>query len=236
MLGVIINALGVVIGGTVGAVFGGAIKEKYTGAIITVMGLVMMMIGIQSTLGTNNILICIVCLVIGTLIGAALDLDRKMNGAADKVKVMLSGTKLGRGRFAEAFVTTTILFCVGSMVVIGSITAGLNHDYSILITKTIMDFVSAIAFAAALGPGVLMTAVSVLVIEGGLVLLAGVAQPILTTEVVTEMTAVGGVVLFGLSFNIMGFSEKKIQVGDMIPSLLLPVIYFQLKALIENIL
>lgn len=235
MLGVIINALGVVIGGTIGAAFGGAIKEKYTGAIITVMGLVMMMIGIQSTLGTSNILICIVCLVIGTLIGAALDFDRRMNGMADSVKAMLSGTRLGRGRFAEAFVTTTILFCVGSMVVIGSITAGLNHDYSILITKTVMDFVSAIAFSAALGPGVLMTAISVMVIEGGLVLLAGVAQPILTTEVVTEMTAVGGVILFGLSFNILGISEKKIQVGDMIPSLFLPVIYFPLIELVKSI-
>ncbi len=236
MLGVIINALGVVIGGTIGAAFGGAIKEKYTAAIITVMGLVMMMIGIQSTLGTSNILICIVCLVIGTLIGAALDFDRRMNGMADSVKAMLSGTRLGRGRFAEAFVTTTILFCVGSMVVIGSITAGLNHDYSILITKTVMDFVSAIAFSAALGPGVLMTAISVMVIEGGLVLLAGVAQPILTTEVVTEMTAVGGVILFGLSFNILGISEKKIQVGDMIPSLFLPVIYFPLTELVKSVL
>lgn len=236
MLGVIINALGVVLGASIGAAFGGAIKGKYTGAIITVMGLVMMMIAIQSTLGTSNILICIVCLVIGTLIGAALDLDRRMNGMADKVNAMLSGTRLGRGRFAEAFVTTTILFCVGSMAVIGSITAGLNHDYSILITKTIMDFVSAIAFSAALGPGVLMTAVSVIVIEGGIVLLAGVAQPILTTEVVTEMTAVGGVILFGLSFNIMGIREKKIQVGDMIPALLLPAIYFPLMNLIKNIL
>lgn len=235
MFAVIVNALGVVVGGTLGTIFGSAIKEKYTSAIMTVMGIVTVMIGIQSTLGTSSILICIICLVIGTIIGTALELDRRMNGMADKVKGRLEGTRFGRGKFAESFVTTTILFCVGSMTVIGSISAGLNHEYSILFTKTIMDFVSSMAFAAALGPGVLLSAVSVLVIQGAIALLAGVAQPLLTTEVVTEMTAVGGVLLLGMGINLMGISEKKIQVGDMIPSLFLPILYFPLAERFNNL-
>lgn len=235
MLGVIINALGVILGGVIGTLFGGAIKEKYTDSIMTVMGIVTVMIGIQSTIATANILICVVCLVIGTLIGVALELDRRMNGMADKVRDRLKSTRLGRGSFAESFVTTTILFCVGSMTVIGSITAGLNHDYSILYTKTVMDFVSSIAFAAALGPGVLLSAVSVLVIQGSIALLAGVAQPLLTAEVVTEMTAVGGVLLFGLGINLTGISAKKIAVGDMIPAVFLPILYFPLAQLLSNI-
>ena len=235
MLAVIVNALGVIIGGTLGTIFGSAIKEKYTSAIMTVMGIVTVMIGIQSTLETSSILICIICLVIGTIIGTALELDRRMNGMADKVKSRLEGTRFGRGKFAESFVTTTILFCVGSMTVIGSISAGLNHEYSILFTKTIMDFVSSMAFAAALGPGVLLSAVSVLVIQGAIALLAGIAQPLLTPEVVTEMTAVGGVLLFGMGINLIGISEKKIQVGDMIPSLFLPILYFPIAELVGKL-
>lgn len=235
MLAVIVNALGVIIGGTLGTIFGSAIKEKYTSSIMIVMGIVTVMIGIQSTLETSSILICIICLVIGTIIGTALELDRRMNGMADKVKSRMSGTRFSRGRFAESFVTTTILFCVGSMTVIGSISAGLNHEYSILFTKTIMDFVSSMAFAAALGPGVLLSAVSVLVIQGAIALLAGVAQPLLTPEVVTEMTAVGGVLLFGMGINLMGISERKIQVGNMIPGIFLPIIYFPLAELAEKL-
>lgn len=228
MPAVLINALAVIVGGTLGSVFGSVIKEKYTSGIMTVMGIVTVMIGIQSLLETGNILIVIVCLVLGTLIGIAADLDNRMNGMADRIRDKLSGTRFGRGQFAESFVTTTILFCVGSMTVIGSIQAGLNGDYSILLTKTVMDLVTATAFAAALGPGVILSALSVIVIQGGIALLAGVAQPILTSEVVAEMTAVGGVLLFGLGVNLMGISEKKIKVGDMIPALFLPILYFQL--------
>lgn len=231
MPAVLINALAVIIGGALGSIFGSVIKGKYTDGIMTVMGIVTVMIGIQSVLETNNILIDVVCLVLGTLIGIAADLDSRMNGAADRIRDKLAGTRFGRGQFAESFVTTTILFCVGSMTVIGSIQAGLNGDYSILLTKTVMDLVSSTAFAAALGPGVILSAGSIIIIQGGIALLAGVAQPILTSEVVSEMTAVGGVLLFGLGVNLMGISGKKIKVGDMIPALFLPILYFQIVGL-----
>lgn len=235
MIAVLVNALGVVIGAVLGTVFSGAIREKYTERIITVMAIVTVMLGVQSTLGTSNILIVIVCLVPGTLIGTRAELDRRMNGMSDRIREKLSGTRFGNGRFTEAFITTTILFCVGSMTVIGSIQAGLNHEYGILLTKTIMDTISAIAFAAALGPGVLLSSVSVLVIQGGIALLAGVAQPLLTDQVITEMTAVGGIMLFGLGINLLGISEKKIPVGDMIPGLFLPILYFPLAELVRSV-
>lgn len=225
MLGPIINAITVILGGLIGTLFGNAISEKYSSAIIVAIGLMTLIMGVQFAIETSDILIIMICLVIGTIIGVALKLDDRMDNAADSIKQHLAGTRFSQGKFADAFVTTTILFCIGTMTVVGSIKSGLEHDYSILITKSIMDFISSIIFASALGAGVLLSAVSVIVIEGGIALLASLAAPILTPEVVTEMSAVGGVMFIGMSINLIGISEKKIKVGDMLPAIFLPIIY-----------
>ena len=230
MLAVLINVATVLIGSTIGLIFGSRIKESYTQGIMTAIALCTFVIGVQSAIQTSNILIVMVCLVIGTVIGVWLKLDDRMNGASDRIKERLKGTKLGNGPFAEAFMTTTMLFCVGTMTVIGSIEAGLNHNYDILIAKSIMDLMSSLIFAAALGAGVMLSAVSVLVIQGGIALLASVAAPILTTEVVTEMSAVGGTLFIGMAINLLGISQKHIKIGDMLPGIFLPILYFPLAA------
>ena len=235
MLAVIVNALAVILGGLIGTVFGNRIKEKYTGAIMTCIALVTMVIGIQSAVVTSNILIVMICLVLGTIIGTALHIDDFINGSADKMKEKLTNTRFGGGHFAEAFVSTSILFCVGTMSVIGSIQAGLNKDYSILFAKSTMDFVSAIVFSAALGPGVFLSAVTVLVLQGGIALLAGVAAPVLSTEVVNEMSAVGGTLFIGMAINLLGLRQEKIKVGDMLPAIFLPVLYFPLAELVSGL-
>lgn len=230
MLAVLINVATVLIGSTIGLIFGSRIKENYTQGIMTAIALCTFVIGVQSAIQTSNILIVMVCLVIGTVIGVWLKLDDRMNGASDRIKERLKGTKLGNGPFAEAFMTTTMLFCVGTMTVIGSIEAGLNHNYEILIAKSIMDLMSSLIFAAALGAGVMLSAVSVLVIQGGIALLASVAAPILTTEVVTEMSAVGGTLFIGMAINLLGISHKHIKIGDMLPGIFLPILYFPIAA------
>lgn len=230
MLAVLINVATVLIGSTIGLIFGSRIKENYTQGIMTAIALCTFVIGVQSAVQTSNILIVMICLVIGTVIGVWLKLDDRMNGASDRIKERLKGTKLGNGPFAEAFMTTTMLFCVGTMTVIGSIEAGLNHNYDILIAKSIMDLMSSLIFAAALGAGVMLSAVSVLVIQGGIALLASVAAPILTTEVVTEMSAVGGTLFIGMAINLLGISHKHIKIGDMLPGIFLPILYFPLAA------
>jgi uncharacterized membrane protein YqgA involved in biofilm formation len=226
MLAVLINVATVLIGSTIGLIFGSRIKENYTQGIMMAIALCTFVIGVQSAIQTSNILIVLACLVIGTVIGVWLKLDDRMNGASDRIKVRLKGTKLGNGPFAEAFMTTTMLFCVGTMTVIGSIEAGRNHNYDILIAKSIRDLMSSLIFAAALGPGVLLSAVSVLVIQGGIALLASVAAPILTTEVVTEMSAVGGVILIGMAVNMLGLGRERIKVSNMLPAIFLPIAYF----------
>ncbi len=236
MLAVIVNALAVIIGGLIGTIFGNRIKEKYTSAIMTCIALVTMVIGVQSAIVTSNILIVMLCLVLGTIIGTALHIDDFINGSADRLKERLKNTRFGGGHFAEAFVSTSILFCVGTMAVIGSIQAGLNKDYSILFAKSTMDFVSAIVFSAALGPGVFLSAMTILVLQGAIALLAGVAAPVLSTEVVNEMSAVGGALFIGMAINLLGLRQEKIKVGDMLPAIFLPILYFPLAEFVSGLL
>jgi len=235
MPAVFINVVAVLVGGTVGTLFGNAISERYTKAVMTAIGFVTMIIGVQSAIATSSILLITVMLVIGTIIGVALKLDDMMNGAADSIKKRLAGTKFASGSFGEGFITTSILFCVGSMTVVGSIEAGLNGNYEIIIAKSVMDLVSSIAFASALGAGVVCSALTVLVVQGAITLLAGAAAPILTTELVTEMSAVGGAMFLGMGFNLIGISDRKIQVGNMLPAIFLPLIYFPLRDWILSI-
>lgn len=235
MLAVIINAVAVLVGGLIGSVFGNRISEKYTKGIMVAIALVTFGIGIQSILQTQNILIVVLCIVLGTILGTALRLDDRLNALGDGVKKSLSSTKMGQGPFTEAFVTTSLLFCIGTMTILGSIQAGLNKDYSILLTKSVMDFFSAIAFSAALGSGVLFSAVTVIVIQGALVLLAGLAAPVLSEAVVSEMSAVGGLLFIGMAINLLQLRKEKIKVGDMLPGIFLPILYFPLAALFSNL-
>ena len=231
MIATVINSIAIIIGGLIGCTFGNKIGERYTKNLLTVMALITAVIGMQSAIGTASILIVVICLVVGTIIGIELKLDDRLNNSGDKIKEKLAGTKLGQGRFSDAFVTSTLIFVIGAMSILGSIEAGLNHDYSILLTKSVMDFISAIAFAAALGPGVLFSSIPILIFQGGITLLAGVAEPFLTSEVITEMSAVGGVILFGMAINLLGLRKERIKVGDMIPAIFLPIIYFPLAGL-----
>lgn len=235
MLAVLINAVAVLFGGLIGSLFGNRIPEKYTKGIMISISLVTVGIGVQSVMQTQNILIVVLCIVVGTILGTALKLDERINSAGDSVKRRLSGTRIGKGPFTEAFVTTSILFCVGTMTVIGSIQAGLNKDYSILLTKSVMDFFSSIAFSAALGPGVFFSALTVIVIQGGLVLLAGVAAPLMSEQVVAEMSAVGGLLFIGMAINLLELRNEKIKVGDMLPGIFLPVLYFPLADWIRSL-
>jgi len=235
MLAVFINVAAVLLGASLGLLFGSRIRESFTKGSMTAIALCTFVIGVQSAVQTSSIMIVMVCLVIGTVIGVALHLDDRMNGASDRIRERLKGTKLSDGPFAEAFMTTTMLFCVGTMTVIGSIEAGLNHNYDILIAKSVMDLMSSLIFAAALGAGVLLSAVSVLVIQGGIVLLASFAAPVLTTEVVTEMSAVGGTLFIGMAINLLGISGKRIKVGDMLPGIFLPILYFPLSAWLGSV-
>ena len=224
MLGTIINTFAVLVGGLLGTLFGNKIHPEYSSGIMKVMGFITACIGIQGAAGTKSFLVVVLSLVIGTLIGMLLKLDDRINGAGDWVKRKLSGTPLGKGPFGDAVVTCFMLFCIGSMTILGSIRAGLEHDYSILYTKSVMDFISSAAFASALGAGVIFSALPLFLFQGLLTMLSSLAEPVLTPEVINEMTAVGGPIFLAMACNIIGLGKEHFKVGDMLPGIFLPIL------------
>ena len=236
MIAVFVNIFTVLLGSAIGILFRNKIKENYISAIISALALVTILIGITSSIKTADILCVIICMALGTLIGELIRIDDGIEGAGDFIKSKLLKGKGEGSRFTEGFITACIVFCVGSMTIMGSFEAGINGNNSIIFAKSALDFVSAMMFAAAMGLGVPFSALFILVFQGGLTLLAGVLAPFLSPEVVTEMSAVGGVILMGMGINMLELSPKRIKVANMLPAIFLPIAYVPVAELIGKII
>lgn len=224
MIAAIVNAIVVVLGGLLGLLLGGRLKEQHTKTIVAALGICTAVIGITSSIVTSNILIVIICLVVGTIIGELLKIEHRLDTLGDWLKSKVS--RNGGGRFTEGFVTASLLFCVGSMAIMGSFDAGLRGDYNTIFAKSALDCVMAVTFAATMGVGVLFSGATVLIYQGALTLLAGFVEPYLSAEVIVEMSAVGGIMLIGTGMNILGLTKERIKVGNMLPAIVLPILWF----------
>ena len=236
MVAVLVNVATVLLGSTVGLLFRNKINEKFTKAVISALALVTILIGLSSALETADILCVIICMALGTIIGELVRIDDGIEGAGDFIKKKLLIGKSAENRFTEGFVTACIVFCVGSMTIMGSFEAGINGNNGIIYAKSALDFVSSMMFAAAMGMGVPFAALFVLVFQGTLTLLAGVLAPFLSAAVVTEMSAVGGVILFGMGINMLELSPHRIKVANMLPAIFLPIAYVPLAGWITALL
>ncbi|MBE7026420.1 MAG: DUF554 domain-containing protein [Ruminococcaceae bacterium] len=223
MLGVIVNFITVLLGSCIGMLLKKGIPERVSTAAMTGLGACTLYIGISGSLCGENALIVIASVVLGVITGTLLNIDGAINKMAESVEMRFK--KDGQGVcIAEGLVSATLLFCVGSMTVTGSIQAGLTGDSSVLITKATLDFVSSMMLASSLGFGVMLASVSVLVIQGGLVLLAGLLTPFMSTGAINEMTCVGSILIIMIGTNLMGIT--KIKVSDFLPAIIYaPVIY-----------
>ena len=223
MLGVIINVITVIIGSCVGLLFKKGIPERVSKATMIGLGACTAYIGISGSLCGENVLILIAAMVLGAITGTLLNIDGAINRLAERVenKFKKEGQKVS---VAEGLVSATLLFCVGSMTVTGSIQAGLTGDNSVLITKATLDLVSSMMLASSLGIGVLLSAGTVFVIQGGLVLLAGVIAPFMNTGAINEMTCAGSLLIVMIGTNLMGIT--KIKVADYLPAIVFaPIIH-----------
>lgn len=223
MIAVIVNTALVLLGGSLGLFLGGRLKEKYSRSLVSALALCVAVIGIMSAIKTQDMLAVIICLVLGTILGELINIEDKLVRLGDWLQSKVHRGSDG-GRFTEGFVSCTLLFCVGSMAVVGSLEAGINGDYSIIFSKSIIDAVTAVSFAAALGVGVLFSSISVFIYQGSLTLLAVAAAPYLSTAVVTEMSAVGGVMIIGIAINMLNLGVR-IRAANMLPAIILPVLY-----------
>ncbi len=165
MPAVLVNTATVLCGSLIGILLGSRLKESLRDAVMKALGLCTALIGIQSALGTKELLCVILCMVLGTVLGELLKIDDAIEHAGDAIKARLPKGKSESSRFTEGFVSACILFCIGSMTIMGSLEAGLRHNYSIIYAKSMLDFVSSMAFGAAMGFGVTCSALFVLVFQ-----------------------------------------------------------------------
>lgn len=223
MLGVLVNVITVIIGSSLGLIFKKGIPEKISTAAMTGLGACTLYIGISGSLAGENVLILIASIVLGVITGTAINIDNAVNTLAEKAEAKFN--KKGQNvSIAQGLVTATLLFCVGSMTVTGSIQAGITGDNTVLITKATLDLVSSMMLSSSLGVGVLLASVSVLVIQGGLVLFAGLIAPFMSAGAIAEMTCAGSLLIVMLGTNMMGIT--KIKVADFLPAIIYaPIIY-----------
>ncbi len=204
----------------------GRVKEQYTKTIMVCLGLCTLILGVRGALGTEDILLVIISLALGTALGELMKIEQGL----DRLGTWLKGkvAKNSGGRFTEGFVTASLLFCVGSMAILGSLDAGLRGEFDVIYTKSVLDGIMAVIFGATMGVGVVFSSIVVLVYQGALTLLAGVIEPLLTPEMMRELTAVGGIMLIATGINVSGISKEHIRVGNMLPALVIPVIWYLL--------
>lgn len=219
VLGVLVNVVTVLIGSTVGLIFKKGISKKYTDAVMIGIGLCTIMIGVQGMLKGENQLTAIISMVIGAIVGTAIDIDGKLNGAGDFLSKKLKNGDDDKVSVAEGFVTASLLFCVGAMTIIGSLESGLKGEHTTLFTKSILDLFSSCMLSASLGIGVIFAAGFVFVFQGGIVLAAGLLEPILSDSAIEEITCVGSLMILALGLNLTGIT--KFKVANYFPALIL---------------
>ena len=228
MIGTIINTALILIGTAIGLLLRRGIPERVRTALMSAMGLATVLIGLKGAMGTSDTLCVILCLAFGGALGSALNLELRLEQFGNWIEKRL-GKGQEQGSIAKGFVTATLVYCVGAMAIVGSISSALQGDHSTLIAKGIIDGLTAIVFTSTLGIGVGLSAFSVLIYQGLISILAMWVSPILTPQVITEMSAVGGLLIAAIGLNLI--YDKHIPVGNLLPAIFFPIAYVPLAAL-----
>lgn len=227
MLGTIVNSLAIIGGCLIGVIVKGRLTEKISSTIMNGLALCVLYIGISGALKGKDTLQIIICIALGALIGEIIDIDRRLNDLGNMIERKINGKRKNNSNdkisISEGFVTSSLLFCVGAMAVVGSLESGLQGNNSTLFAKSILDGVSSIIFASSLGGGVMLSSIAIFIYQGSITLLAGGLSTILTDNVISNMSAVGSLLIVGLGFNMLGIS--KIKVANLLPGIFLPIIF-----------
>ncbi|WYP26554.1 DUF554 domain-containing protein [Alkalihalobacillus sp. FSL W8-0930] len=221
LTGTLVNGLAIIIAGFLGLLVQN-IPEKMKTTVLQAIGLAIILLGLQMGLQTENFLLVIGCLAVGAVLGEWIGIDSYLNKLGVWIESKLKPAKSGEsGKVAQAFVTTSLIYVVGAMAVLGSIDSGLRADHSLLYTKAMLDGLSAIIFASTMGFGVLLSAVPVMLYQGTIALLAtyiaAFVPDVLLEQFILEMTATGGVMVVAIGLNILGLTT--IRVANLLPAL-----------------
>ncbi len=221
MLGTIVNALAIVVGGIIGIIFKNIIPDKLSESLLKATGLAVVTVGIRLSLAGENLTLLIVSVIVGTLIGELLDIEGRLDRLGQNIEGRLKNKD---SNITAGFVSCTLVYCVGSMSIMGAIQSGLTGTHEILFSKALIDGIVSISMAVSMGVGVIFSSISVLLYQGLLTILAQFVQSLLSPEVISEMTAVGGTVIMAIGLNFLEI--KRVKVGNMLPAIFLPILYF----------
>lgn len=216
MLGTLINTGAILAGGLIGGLALPKIPDHLRNAVMQALGAGVVVVGLKMASVTRDAFLMMISLALGTLLGEWLRFEHHLHGLASRLEQHVA---TGRPGFAEAFLRTTLLFCVGAMAITGSLQDGLKGDPRVLYVKAVLDGVSALMFASTMGPGVSLAALPVLLYQGTITLGAGTLSHLLTESMIHEMGAVGGVLVFCLGMNMTGATE--LRVANMLPAMFL---------------
>lgn len=237
MIGNLINFFAILLGTGIGLLLRRGIPERLRDTVVQGQGLCVILVGLFSTFSADDAgmliradLTCvIVCMVVGSLIGAWINIEKRLNdlGAAIERRFVPEASE---GSIAKGFVTASLVFCVGAMAIVGPMNSGLRGDHSTLISKSVLDGVFAIFFTSSLGVGVGLSAFAVLVYQGIFALLAAWIEPFLTADMITQLSAVGGLLIMGIGLNMI-YDKHHIPVGNMLPAIFMPMAYLPIVSL-----
>ncbi|SHH71529.1 DUF554 domain-containing protein [Clostridium grantii] len=226
MLGTVVNFFAIILGSILGLFFRGGIPDRFNETMGKAIALSVLLVGILNAIKAENILLIIISLLLGAIIGEFLKIEENL----EKLGNYLEKKFARKGNtIAEGFVTASLLFCIGSMAIVGSLESGLNNNHETLFAKSVLDGVSSIVFSSTLGLGVMLSAVPVLLYQGLITLSASLIKEFLVPSVITDMSAVGGLLIIALGLNMLEI--KKIKVGNLLPSVFIPLIYYMISLL-----
>ncbi len=234
-MGTLINALAIIVATLLGIILKKRLSETIQQAIMFVLGLALLALSMgwflsdfivinNDTMRTQYDLLIIVSLVLGIAIGEIIDIDGIVSRFAEGIE-----NKYQLPPLAKGFIAGTLIFCVGAMAILGALQEGITGDYTILVLKSALDFVTAMVLASILGLGVAFAAISVLLYQGSITILATYAAQFLTDPMITSMGLIGSILLMAIAFNFMKIT--RVKVANMLPALIVPIVYFLIASL-----
>lgn len=221
MFGTLVNFIAIILGSLLGIIFKKKINQEIGYSLYKVLGLCVIYLGIAGLVKVENSLAIILSMALGTLIGEYIGIEDKLEVLSGKIEILVN--KVYKGKIKDGFLTATLLFCIGSMAIIGPIESTLSNNHSTLYAKSILDGIMAVIFSSTMGFGVLLSSFSVLIYQGGISVLASFIKPIMTVETISMISGVGSIMIMGLGINMV--FNTKLKISNMLPSILIPILY-----------
>ncbi len=223
MFGTIVNVIAIIIGSIIGIIFHKKINQDIAYSLFKVLGLCVMFLGIFGLAKVDNPPIIIISMALGTLVGEVINIEGKLEIKSSKIEKLVN--RYYKGKIKDGFLTATLLFCIGSMAILGPIESTLSHNHDTLYAKSILDGITSVIFSSTMGLGVMLSGASVLLYQGGISLLANFIKPLVTAvpDTIPMISGVGSLMIMGLGINMV--FNLKLKISNMLPSIIVPILY-----------